>query len=77
MFPYTMVEAILLEHQQMVQREIERNRWAQLAGPRPERGARVVGRMIAAARAAAAAPRRAGGRQDAAPEGEGQTSSAT
>jgi hypothetical protein len=76
MFPYTMVEAILLEHQQMVQREIERKRWAQLAGPRPSLGARVVGRMIAAAQDAAAwRRRRAGGRQDAAP-GE-QTSSAT
>ena len=76
MFPYTMVEAILLEHQQMIQREIERKRWAQLAGPRPSLGARVVGRMIAAAQDAVAWRRhRAGGRQEA-PEGEGQTSSA-
>ena len=60
MFPYTMVEAILLEHQQMVQREIERNRWVQLAGPRPPLGARVVGRMIAAAQDAAAWRRRSG-----------------
>ena len=68
MFPYTMVEAILLEHQQMVQ-AVERNRWAQLAGPRPLLGAGVVGHTIAAARAAADwRRRRAGGCQAAAPE---------
>jgi hypothetical protein len=66
MFPYayssqTMVEAMLLEHQQMVHRAMERNRWARLAGPRPRLGARVVGRTIAAARVAAAWCRRGGG----------------
>ena len=72
MFPYayssqTMVEAMLLEHQQMV-RAAERNRWAQLAGPCLPLGAGVVSRTIAAARAAAAWRRRAGGCQAAAPE---------
>jgi hypothetical protein len=77
MFPYTMVEAILLERQQIV-RSVERNGWARLADPRPSFGARVVRRMIAAAQDAAAwRRRRAGGRQPAAPEGERQTSSAT
>ena len=75
MFPYTMVEAIVLERQQMV-RAVERNGWARLADPRPERGARVVGRMIAAAQDTAAwRRRRAGGCEDAAPGA--QTSSTT
>jgi hypothetical protein len=73
MFPYTMVEAILLEHQQMV-RAVERNRLARLAGPRPPLGARVVGRTFAAAARAAAAWRcRAGGCQGTAREGQTRT----
>jgi hypothetical protein len=66
-----MVKALLLEHQQMVHQAVERNRWARLAGPRPPRAAWVVGRTIAAARAAVAWPRsRATGGQDAASAGQ-------
>lgn len=49
-----MTDALLLDHQQMVQREIERNRWARLAGSRTSLAARVAHHAVTMARACAA-----------------------